>query len=562
MKKSSKKKSLDAIGRGRFASFGLTSLAAAILAAGAANKSVASDPEAVASDAETVASDAESMAHRRPPPSTLLPTVNVPKAACQREDNPETGFQGQVPAAMRVPGGFKGFNCNLQLVSQSRNDGASWQHAWFSDGKHDCEYYDTASNTVGRSHLGVVTIDATDPISPIPTAFLTSTSMLDPWESLKVNDRRQLLGAVSATNGNGGPQIDLYDISGDCRHPQLLSSFSVGTPEANAEFGTPIANPQIRGHEGSFSPDGLTYYGTDLFPGYIYPMDISDTLHPKMLAQWFTNSTDSSIFQATHGLSISEDGNRAYFTIFGSGGANTTGAAATNAFIIADVSDVQNRQPNPQLKIISLTIIPDGSAAQHTIPIKVHGKPYVVEVDEGGAGGNSMTGWTNACTMRQPPWNMARIFDVKDERHPVLVSEMRHEINLPQNCASVIPDLAGISGFTYGSHYCSVDNKKDATTLVCGYFESGIRVFDIRDPANPREIAYFNPPSVTTPSPGSQNNKTAANGRPDHCSSQSHLDAKRGMLYVTCQDNGFYALKFEHGVWPFPTSKTPPGESN
>jgi hypothetical protein len=550
MKWSSKKKSLDAICRGGFASLGLTSLAAAMLAAGAANKSVASDGEAIADW------------HRQPPPSTLLPTVNVPKAECQREDNPESGLQGQVPAAMRVPGGFKGFNCNLKLVSQSRNDGASWQHAWFSDGRHHCEYYDTASNTVDRTHLGVVTIDATDPRTPVPTAYLTSTSMLDPWESLKVNERRQLLGAVSATNGDGGPEIDLYDISGDCRNPQLLSSFSVGTPAANAEFGTPIANPQIQGHEGSFSPDGLTYYGTNLIPGYIYPIDISDTLHPKMLAQWFTNVTDSSLIQRTHGFSISDDGNRAYFTLFGSGEANTTGAAATNGMIVADVSDIQHRLPNPQLKIISVTIIPDGSAAQHTIPIKVRGRPYLVEVDEGGAGGNSMAGWTNACTMRDPPWNMARIFDLRDEKHPVLVSELRHEINLPSNCASVIPDLAGLSGFTYGSHYCSVDNKQDATTLVCGYFESGIRVFDIRDPAYPKEIAYFNPPSVTTPSPGSQNNKLAANGRPDHCSSQSHLDARTGMLYVTCQDNGFYALKFEHGVWPFPTSRTPPGDSN
>jgi hypothetical protein len=52
--------------------------------------------------------------------------------------------------------------------------------------------------------------------------------MLDPWESLKVNERRQLLGGVNALNGNGGPQIELYDLSGDCRFPQLLGSISVG----------------------------------------------------------------------------------------------------------------------------------------------------------------------------------------------------------------------------------------------------------------------------------------------------------------------------------------------
>jgi len=404
--------------------------------------------------------------------------LSVPPATCGPGDTPETGFQGQVPAAVRAAG-FKGFSCNLTLVAQSRNEGASWQHAFFTDqAGHNCDYYDTSSSTVNRVHQGVVTIDATAASAPTPTAYLTTAGMNDPWESLKVNNRRQLLGAVNALNGNGGPQIDLYDISGDCRSPQLLSSTPVGTGTDGG--GVVIA---VKGHEGSFAPDGLTYYASNLFPGYVYPIDITNTTKPKMLGQFFMPGPVA----LTHGLTISDDGTRGYFTIFGQGAvqaaqaASAASAPATNGIVIADVSDFQARKANPQMRVISTLIIPDGSAAQHTIPIKIGGKPYLVEADEGGAGGNSAAGWAAACSAGMAPWNMARLIDISDETKPVIVSQMQLAMDNPENCAAVIPDLAGLSGFTYGAHYCSVDNKQNATTLACGYFESGIRVFDIRE---------------------------------------------------------------------------------
>jgi hypothetical protein len=159
---------------------------------------------------------------------------------------------------------------------------------------------------------------------------------------------------------------------------------------------------------------------------------------------------------------------------------------------------------------------------------------------------------------------MARIIDISDETNPKIVSRLALEIHNPANCAAIQPDLVGLSIFTYGSHYCSVDNKHHATTLACGYFNSGIRVFDIRDPLRPKEIAYYNPAGTTTLSPGSNhplgNNWKA--GGPDWCSAQVHLDRARGTLWTTCQDNGLLMLKFTNGVWPFPESATPPGQQN
>jgi hypothetical protein len=88
-------------------------------------------------------------------------------------------------------------------------------------------------------------------------------------------------------------------------------------------------------------------------------------------------------------------------------------------------------------------------------------------------------------------------------------------------------------------------------------------VFDIRNPQHPREIAYFNPPGTTVPSPGSNHVSVAQwrAGGPDWCTAQVHMDARNGTLWTTCQDNGLLMLKFTNNVWPFHDTKTPAGSS-
>ncbi len=489
-------------------------------------------------------------------------TFNVAKASCAAGDKPEPDLQGQVSSAVRAAG-FKGTNCNLQLIGQYRGDGASWQHAWFQDkAGHLCNYYDTSAATVNRTQQGVVVIDASVPTAPKPTAYLTSISMLDPWESLKVNERRQLLGGTQATGGSGGPGLDLYDISGDCRNPQLISSTQIGTV-ANGDADVLPVGDTLVGHEGNFAPDGLTWYNGNRGSVKNYTaIDISNTLHPKLISVWDVPLIPTTVL-TTHGLALSEDGTRGYFSRAGVLGVNvdlTTSPEADGLFIV-DTSDVANRVANPQMKLVSMATWRDAGQMQHTIPMTIKGRNYVVSIPESSVGGNSAAGYTASCAANLPPFQAPRIVDITDEKNPVVVSHLYLEIHDPKNCNAVLPDTTGLSSFIYGSHYCSVDNKRAATTLACGYFESGIRVFDIRDPTKPKEIAYFNPPAVTTISPGSQNNRTTT-GRPDHCSAQVRLDAATASLQTTCQDNGFLSLKFENGVWPFPESSTPAGLQN
>jgi hypothetical protein len=490
--------------------------------------------------------------------------LTVPKATCGENDHPETALQGQVPAAMRAAG-FKGFNCNLQLLGQSRGDGANWQTTEFRDEHHHvCAYHGTAFTTANRTHEGVPVIDLSDPDAPTPTGYLTTTSMLDPWESLKVNERRQLLAADNGHNGGGGPEIDIYDVSGDCRTPQLLATVAVG----KADGSTGLAHPVI-GHEGAWAPDGLTYYGGDLRYAQYYAVDTTDPTHPSLITAWVPGIAN------VHGMSISDDGNRGYFVSLGfATPASLTDPTqpATNGLLIYDLSQIQARVPNPQVHLVSKLLWKDGSVAQHTIPVKIDGHPYVIFVDEAGSGGlSSQAQEQAACAAGFTPFPMARIIDIRDETKPKIVSRLALETHNPANCAKVLPDLVGLSIFTYGSHYCSVDNKRHATTLACGYFNSGIRVFDIRNPRRPKEIAYYNPAGVATFSPGSNHNNGFGNnfvaGGPDWCSAQVHLrvsedHGRQGTLWTTCQDNGLLMLKFENGVWPFEDSSTPPGQQN
>ncbi|WP_310730118.1 LVIVD repeat-containing protein, partial [Burkholderia pseudomultivorans] len=495
----------------------------------------------------------------------------VPRVpSCSPGDTPETALQGQVPAALRQSG-FGGFNCNLKRVSQLQGEGASWSAATYTDRQgQTCFYHSTMGATPifnnpdapPRANPGVPVINITDPAHPVRVSSLTSTAMIDPWESLRVNVARGILAGDNGLGGGGGPEIDLYDISSDCTRPQLLASVPIGT---GADGGVVAATKPL-GHEGGFSPDGYTYYiGASVSRTY-YAVDLTVPTRPKLISA--ISMADLGFGALPHGLSVSRDGTRAYFVSAGNGGTaysqgnpplDNMSMAGDNGFFVVDTSEVQNRRPNAQMHRIATVPVRNGSAAQHTISFLSGGKPYLIEVDEGGAGGFQDPGATSvkaACNAGMTPFPLGHIYDMSNEAAPRLVSELRLETHATRNCSKVIPDIMGLTTFTYGSHYCSVDNRENATALACSYFNSGVRVFDIRDPSKPKEIAYYNPPAAKSPGAGSGHLMLGQYraGGPDWCASRLDFDFDRHLLTTACQDNGLLVLSFENGSWPFPES--------
>ena len=214
---------------------------------------------------------------------------------------------------------------------------------------------------------------------------------------------------------------------------------------------------------------------------------------------------------------------------------------------------MQARKQNAEIKVIGELPTPGNDGQQSTIPIFYDGRPHIFNFSE-------YAELARPCTSRpdrETNFGYPMIVDIADERNPKVVSKIFNEVTLPENCDAVAGDSAafpsngltkgdifGVVGsrvFLYDSHYCSTDRTHDPTIAACASFGSGIRVYDIRDPRAPTEIAYFNPGTTDSPA-GAVANATVA--RPV-------IRSDLRQIWFADIAKGFYTVQFRDGVWPF-----------
>jgi hypothetical protein len=159
--------------------------------------------------------------------------------------------------------------------------------------------------------------------------------------------------------------------------------------------------------------------------------------------------------------------------------------------------------------------------------VTIRGREYVLVMDESGG---CPAGW-------------AQIIDVNDERNPIPISTFRLEVNEPENCERTLPDHEGVpttgplsilqGGIRYSSHYLGVDNPEEARVAAFTWYSAGLRLVDISDPYNPKEIGYYITPAMDT-----------GEGRHVPDRAYSFVRFHEGNIWFTSINGGFWVVRY------------------
>lgn len=395
-------------------------------------------------------------------------TAPAPRATC--------GMGDQVDG--NISGLSEDLRCNLELIAQVEAP-HFLSMAWYKD----CAYVNGAD--------GTTVIQVAEDGTPTVTTTLTEIGFRSNWESMKASPASGLLVGYEAN----GATLSTADLTKDCAKPELGGNLTLGMSGSI-------------GHAGNFSPDGTIYYASSMYTGEIFAVDLTSPKQPKIIPAEFEHGA--------HDLFVAKEGTRGYFAVPDV----LTQALGVGAFAVMDLSQIQARAPNAKATEISEMTWEDGSTSQYPILITYRGKDYLMINDELGSG---------ACDdPKKPQWGYARILDLSDEKKPTLVSLIKTEAQDPKNCQAAGSAEGSTSGFGVGTHYCNVDRLDNPRLLSCGIQAGGIRIYDIRNPWRPKEVAYFSRASEAVP--GLQ-----------------RIYVEKRELWLATQPGKFYVLKIPAG---------------
>jgi hypothetical protein len=489
----------------------------------------------------------------------LRPTVTKHKYLCGTNDLPEGRIQGDVPRADQLSGRAKrGYNCGLSLVGYTplnlggrpnANANMAWAgHCAYISGSPGMSVVPQSKpNPPPGAGVAVVSVD---PKTGLPTqvANLRSPGALATSETINAvttPDGRSIL--VVGQYGNdivSAPKpMDIYDVSDpDCRkfkhipNPDALNDPTKATyywpanihnltisSDGRYVFATiPLQAIDISGLWNNSSQPRIKYLGNiqnamDGAPLAIGPLaDVTGSLPTPIRSL-------THPFNASHEAWPSPDDKTLYV------GGQTP---AFELFTILDISQWLDRNadgtPKGKPRIIS-----QQSGRGHSVrTATIGGVPYVLHSEE------SVFGLAYGCLPEEagPFAGPAQPFltDISDPLHPRTVSKFGLEINDPKNCLEQLS-----AGENDSVHYHDVDNPADTTFVMASMWNAGLRIFDVRDPNHPTEVAYFNPGDID-PKPGET--------KLDHAWGHVHYEPATGQIWFATAEGGFWVVRIEGKV--------------
>jgi len=459
-------------------------------------------------------------------------------ALCGREDNPETGIQGDVPLADQQSGrAEQGYNCGLAVVGYNDLGGqGGGDLAWSGH----CGYV--------RSPGGIKVIDVSNPFDPTVVGLLPINVTSENIHAATTDERALLVAAGSGRP----PQVHVWDVR-DCTHPILLDT--VGFPGLSP--GNPAVVTMV--HNIELTPDGTKVWGS--LP--LQVADITNLADPstwtvrqvqcEIAAQTFPGFQGIGIFpQTAFALDHPECGNiLAHEFEFN--------AASTRMYIGGQLSDWLAEQRTPGidwhteqvLRVVDISVDPPQilgevePAAGHGVRrATIGGKPYLLHSNENV---NPDSSTVNGCSpfpgdTGLPVFGAAHGFltDITDETAPQVVAELELAINDEANCAAQLESRVRAT-----IHWNDVNDPDDTTFAMLPMGNAGLRLFDVRDPEAPIEVAYFNPGMF-----GTALDRAATCGVEPEASGNGNVSTpcEIGQIWLTTRVGGFWVLELEPQV--------------
>lgn len=360
-------------------------------------------------------------------------------------------------------------------------------------------------------HRGWTILDVTEPTAPELIAFIPGPE--NTWTiQVQVADAKMITALERIAPGWGGSEEDPYsegfliwDVS-DPRRPRQLGhhrTHSTGTHRNFYDGGSLV-------HAAAGAPG---------FDRKIYQIvDIAEPDKPKEISRFWLQGQEEGAPKNGARLSCHGpphvEGDRAYLP-YGEGGA-----------IIVDISD--RRRPRKVSQLIFQGLC--SRQGIHTfLPLPRRKLALINDeaINENG----------------EENLNLAGIVDLKDEKEPRLISLFPQPLPSPESDRKNFFEKGGRFGphnQHHPNHQPCLEDRDDIAYLT--YFNAGLRVYDLRDPRTPREIACFIPPDP----------KQRIGTKPSRLVTQVEdvLVDRRGYIYISEKNQGLYVLRLKN-VWPY-----------